>query len=284
MRSSERHTGGSHAPAGTACLAAAFLCSLFCVAFATASAVETYGISRPSSEASLGFTMSARVLSVLVKDGDMVEPGVLLAEQDGSVLDARIEQLRLEADSIVEVEASKAELEQREQDVKKIGQAHSKGAATDLEFERAKLEVTISRYRVTAAEEKKAMAKLKLAEAEAERKQYYLRSSVKGRIEKLDLVVGEAPRTMEPVLLVVATDPLWIEVPMPLSQAAPLRPGMKLTVRFPGGATEQAEVLFITSVADAASETVAVRLTLPNPGGRRAGERVGVAVPDSGSL
>ena len=246
---------------------------------AVGQALECYGQSHPSSQALLGFTVSGRVTEVMVRDGDFVNPGDVLAEQDGSVLDARIAQYHLESESVVEIEASKAELAQREQDLKKIRQAHDKGAATDLELEQAGLEVVISEFRVKAAEEKKAMAGLKLAEAEEEREQLYLKSPIKGRIESLKLTAGEAPKPMEPVLMVVNCDPLWIEVPTPLAQATPLEQGRELTVRFPDGGSEQAEVLFISSVADSASDTVAVRLVLPNPDNRRAGERITVILP-----
>lgn len=262
------------------CLAA--LCLLAALAAPpSARAVEFYGISKPSSLASLAFGVAARTTSVLVKDGDVVSPGDVLAEQDGSVLDARIAQLRLEANSQVEVEASRAELAQREQDLKKIDQAHQKGAATDLELERAELEVVISRYRVQAAREKKEMAALKQKEAEEERKQYTLRSSIKGRVEKLALTVGEAPRPMEPVLTVVNCDPLWIEVPLPLGRAAPLAEGGRVAVKFPDGTSGTADILFIASVADAASDTVEVRLSIANPANRRAGERVAIFLDGS---
>lgn len=258
-----------------------FFCLLFPSLASQALGAEFYGISRPSSEAALSFTLAGRVTKVLIVDGDFVEPGSLLAEQDGSVLDARMEQFRLESESRVEIEASEAELAQREQDLKKIRQAHEKGAATDLERERAQLEVVISRYRVKAAEEKRDMAVLKLKEAEAERKQYYLASSVRGRIEKLHLVEGESPRQMEPVLTVVNCDPLWIEVPLPLAEADKLSPEDEVTVKFPNGSIGKANVLFISSIADAASETLTVRLAMPNPEWRRAGERVGIVLPGS---
>lgn len=244
---------------------------------------EYYGISRPSSEASLSVTHAGRIISVRVVDGDYLQPGDPIAEQDGSVLDARMEQLRLEASSMVEIEASEAELAQREQDLKKIKQAHEKGAATDLELERAELEVVISRYRVKAAEEKRDMAGLKLKEAEAERKQYYLNSSVSGRVENLRLVEGESPRPNEPVMTLVNVDPLWIEVPLPLSEADTLSRDSEVTIRFPDGTTGKATVLFVSSLADPASETLPVRLTMPNPEKRRAGERVGIALPGRSS-
>ena len=274
-------SGRPPSPARMLCIVTGILLMTL-IAALPASAMEVYGISKPSSYASLGFSVAGRVVSVLVKDGDFVSPGDVLAEQDGGVLDARIAQLRLEAASMVEVDASRAELAQREQDVKKISQAHQKGAATDLELERAELEVVISRFRVQAAQEKREMAALKLAETQEERKQLFLRSSIQGRVENLALTVGEAPRPMEPVLVVVNCDPLWIEVPLPLMQAATLSSDDKVTVRFLDGTIENAGILFIASVADAASETVAVRLALPNPANRRAGERVSIVLPGQG--
>ena len=276
----DRHRSfdGRKLAAGRGLLAVCAVFAALCFFAAGIPAAEFYGISRPSSQASLGFGVSGRVTAVLVEDGDFVEPGDVLATQNVAVLDARIAQLKLEAESMVEIEASKAELVQREQDVKKISQAHKKGAATDLELERAELEVVISRYRVKAAEEKKAMAGLKLAEAEEERTLYVLKSSIRGRVENLVLTVGEAPRPNEPVLAVVNCDPLWIEVPLPIADAAPLKTGMEMTVRFQDGGVDKAKVLFIASVGDAASDTVPVRLVMPNLGNRRAGERVGIVL------
>lgn len=269
-------------------LARRILLSLCCLAVSAvvcpAFAMEYYGISRPSSQAMLSVTTAGKVTKVLVVDGDFVKPGDLLAEQDGSVLDARIDQLRLEAASMVEIDASKAELAQREQDLKKINQAHEKGAATDLERERAELEVVISRYRVKAAEEKRLMSALKLKEVEAERNQLHLVSSVTGRVESLRLVEGEAPRPNEPIMTVINVDPLWIEVPLPLSRVDALSVDSEVMVRFPNGNEAVARVLFISLLADAASETLAIRLAMPNPELHRAGERVGIVLPGAAAV
>lgn len=241
---------------------------------------ELYGISKPSAEAALSFTTPGRVIAVHVRDGDRVSTGQILAEQDGTVLDARINQVRLESESTVEVEAAKAELAQREQELKKIGQAHDKGAATDLERERAALEVVISGFRVKAATEKRTMASHHLEELQAERKLLYLRSPTDGLIEKLQVEAGEAPKAMEPVLWVVDCEPLWIDVPVPLRIADKLTPESPLDLTFPDGTRSTGKVLVISSVADAASETVPVRIVMPNPEGRRAGERVGIAIQE----
>jgi len=91
-------------------------------------------------------------------------------------------------------------------------------------------------------------------------------------------------------------------VPVPLKQAMSLRKGQKAVVEFPlsvdagktqgnAPATQYAErtirkgalgkIIYIASVADAASETLMVRVEMPNPSGRPAGEKVHVKfLPD----
>ena len=69
----------------------------------------------------------------------------------------------------------------------------ARGAATDLELERAALEVTIGGFRVTASKEKRTMATYHLEEMQAERDLLSLRSPIDGKIGKLQGETGEAP-------------------------------------------------------------------------------------------
>jgi Multidrug resistance efflux pump len=226
----------------------------------------------------MGFTTPGRVLSVHVTQGEHVTAGGLIAEQEGSVLEARIRQVKLESESVVETEAAKAELAQREQELTKISQVHERGAATDLERERAELEVTISRFRVTAAEEKRLMATHRLEELRAERELLYLRSPVDGVVEKLQVEAGEAPQAMEPVVWIVDCQPLWIETPVPFPVANKMKVGDSVELLFSDGGSETGTVAVISTVADVASETVLVRIDAANAAGRKAGERVRVLV------
>lgn len=244
----------------------------------TSMASELYGISRPSAEVAMGFTTPGRVLSVHVKQGERITAGGLIAQQDGSVLDARIRQVKLESESVVETEAAKAELAQREQELAKISQVHERGAATDLERERAELEVIISRFRVTAAEEKRLMATHRLEELQAERELLYLRSPVDGVVEKLQVEAGEAPQAMEPVVWIVDCQPLWIEAPAPFPVANTMKVGDSVDLLFSDGGRETAAIAVVSMVADSASETVLIRIDAANTAGRKAGERVRVIV------
>jgi multidrug resistance efflux pump len=105
-----------------------------------------------------------------------------------------------------------------------------------------------------------------------------LRSPIDGWIEQIDVEVGESVSATTEVIRVVQTDPLWIDAPVPLAQATGLKAGMTARVACPGGGgqewTAQGRVIFVASVADAASDTLRVRIEVPNKAKRPAGEHV----------
>jgi Cu(I)/Ag(I) efflux system membrane fusion protein len=82
---------------------------------------------------------------------------------------------------------------------------------------------------------------------------------------------------------VVKTDPLWIDVPVPLDKANTLRNGKTVRVRFPEPNSESLEgrIIYIAAVADAASGTLRVRIEVPNKSNRPAGEHIEVIFPAS---
>jgi RND family efflux transporter MFP subunit len=260
-------------------LGTAFILFLLCLFLSRAWALELYGISKPSAEVAMGFTSPGRVAAVNVRVGEKVKAGDVIAELDGRVLDARIKQASLESGSSVEVDAAKAELAQRKQELVKISQVHEKGAATDLERERAELEVVIGGFRVAAAEEKRLMASYRLEELRAERELFILKSPADGIIEKLQIEAGETPQAMEAVVLVVDCDPLWVEVPVPIGIVSGMTIDDKIEIMYPDNSSDSGTVAVISQVADSASETVLVRIDVPNPARRGAGERVRILLP-----
>jgi hypothetical protein len=80
------------------------------------------------------------------------------------------------------------------------------------------------------------------------------------------------------VMRIVNTDPLWVDVPVPLIQARSLWLGELAVIKFGLGKTESREglVIHIASVADPASETLWVRIEVPNQSHRPSGESVRV--------
>ena len=82
------------------------------------------------------------------------------------------------------------------------------------------------------------------------------------------------------MIQLVKTDPLWIDVPVPLTQAKKLTLGQEVLVTFPEAEpvrSPNGRVIHISAVADAASDTLGVRIEVANPLGRPAGERLTVS-------
>ena len=101
-------------------------------------------------------------------------------------------------------------------------------------------------------------------------------SPVSGVVERVYVEKGEGVEALEKVIRVVRIDPLWVEVPVPLATARGLKEGSAATVRLSGskGEAVQGKVVYVSSVADAAAETLTIRVEVENGSGHPAGQRV----------
>jgi RND family efflux transporter MFP subunit len=184
---------------------------------------------------------------------------------------------------MVNIEAGKASLAQKQVDLQKLEKAASLNAATELEVEHAKLDVKIAGLSLELAIFEHEQAVRKYEEAKLQIDNMTLKSPIAGRVEKVDVEAGESVNVLESVVQVVQIDPLWIEVPVPLSSASTLARGGTAQVYFPGPnkILVNGKIVFISAVADAGSGTLRVRVEVPNKVRRPAGEHVTVVFPNS---
>jgi len=246
-------------------------------AAATPEGIEA--VTQPSSDVTLKFIRAGRIEAVEVAAGDRVETGDVLVRLDDEVERLELARLKEAAENRVHIEAAEAQVAQRKADLKKLEWAGERGAATQWEIEHARLDVTIGDMSVAKAEFDLAQAGREYERAKAALERMRLASPIAGVVERLSVEVGEAVKALDDVVRVVRVDPLWIDVPVPLARARSLKAGAAATVHFPGadGATARGKVIHVSAVADAAAETMTVRVEAPNPSGRPAGERVRVA-------
>ena len=119
---------------------------------------------------------------------------------------------------------------------------------------------------------------MKCEEARIRVEHMQLRSPIVGTVEKLDVEPGESVNALADVVRVVRIDPLWIDVPVPLTTGRTLQVGRRTSVEFPNSAEKiEGRITFVAAVADAASSTMQVRVEVPNPAKRPAGEHVKVS-------
>jgi RND family efflux transporter MFP subunit len=248
-------------------------------------------ITRPSEDVTLSFVRQGQVKEVLVKEGDTVEADQKLVQLDDAAGQAQLAQLKAQAEDTIRIKAAEAQLDQKKVDLKGIQEAAKSRAATKLELEHAKLDVLITELSLALAKFEHAQNSRKYDEAKIHVSRMQLSSPIAGKVEQIQAKVGESVDELEDIIRIVTINPLWIDVPVPLTQAEVLKTGQAASVKF--GATDNVnsdkaglahatkpvagKIIHIASVADAASGTLLVRVEVPNPTGRPAGEHVYVS-------
>ncbi len=237
------------------------------------------GISAPNADITLSFVVPGRVSEVLVKEGTTVKKDQLLVRLFDEPEKIQCEQLKMLSEDRTKILAAQAELSQKRVDLKKVEMARAKGAASDWEVEHLKLNVRIAALALKSSQIERVQYQRRYDHALSQLERLRLVAPIEGLVEDVSVEVGESIGTLGPVLRVVQNDPLWIDVPVPMSQAARLAVGQDVWIAFPDTPSPDApngRIINIATVADAASDTLRVRVEAPNPTKRPAGERVAV--------
>lgn len=242
---------------------------------------EIEAVSKPSADVTLSFVRGGRVVEVAVREGDTVKEGQFLARQDDEAEQIQLAQLRALAVDNTRIHMAEADLAQKRVDLKRFEDAQTKGAATEWETEHARLGVVTAELQVSLSRLENEQNRMKHEELKSQVDRMRLWTPLDGRVEEVAIEPGEAAQPLAPVIRVVRTDPLWIDVPVPLPQARGLHPNGPARVTFPGRRQGAGRIVHVSAVADAASETLRVRVEVKNPSRRPAGEHVTVSFGDA---
>lgn len=235
-------------------------------------------VTRPSADITLSFVQPGRVATVYCKEGDQVRSNQVLIRQDDAAEQVQLAQLKAQAEDITQIRASEASLAQKRVDLQKMEKAAASKAATALEVEHARLDVTVAELSLELAKFEHEQAGERYREQKIRVGHMQLESPIDGRVEDIKVEVGESLNAVTEAIRIVQTDPLWVDAPVPLSQALGLEAGKTAQVQFGPSdnpaKVESGRILFVAAVADAASGTLRVRVEVPNKDRRPAGEHV----------
>lgn len=240
-------------------------------------ALEVEAISMPSADILLSFVMTGKVSELLVEEGDPIEKETFLAALDTRTEQLKVEELKIIAEDTTRVKVATAELNQKEIDLKKLSSAQKKGAVTKWELEHARLNAHIAKLSLRAVilENKQNQQRYEHAKSQLDRMR--ITAPISGSVEKVMISPGESVKSLDPVVQIIQIDPLWMDVPVPMSRIKELSKGQMVSILFPNAQpdeTAEGEIIHISSIADAASDTLRVRVAAPNPKKHKAGERV----------
>ena len=235
-------------------------------------------ITIPSADVTLSFIQPGRIAKVHVREGDLVKANQVLIRQDDAAEQALLSLIREQSKDTTQIEAQKAGLTQKRVYLEKLKWAAERGSATELEVEEAELGVKIAGFSLKTAELEHELNKRKYKEAKIRVDNMSLKSPIAGRVEKIEVEVGESINGLADAVWVVRIDPLWIDVHVPLEQGRTLKLAQTANIIFPGSErkTSKGKIIFISTVADAASSTLRARIEVSNKSNRPVGEHVNV--------
>ena len=238
------------------------------------------GITKPSVHSKLALPQFGQVLELPVKEGTVVKQGDVLLRQDDRQEVAALEALRLEAESMVRVEAAEADLKIKQVQHKRYEELAKNGNASPTELEEYWVKVIYADAQVKIAKLEHEMNKRKFEGQDVKVKQMTLRSPIDGIVETIDVSVGEVTDPQKPVMTVVKNDPLWVELYLPTAQAGKLKVAQQLEVSYAGtNQWQPAKLIYRSPYADPSSDTQKIRLEMPNKQGMDSGLQVLVRLP-----
>lgn len=245
----------------------------------TSPSVQAY--SKPSQDVTLTFAVPGRMAKVFVKEGDRVARNQPLAQLDDRAERAEVAIQESKAKNITAITAQETMRDQKQINYKRYLAVAEKspGGVTPIELDAARVDAEVEQAKVDVAVVSHEQDILTFDKAKALLEKCTLLSPIAGWVEEIHVREGEGvdSNASSKVIRIVNVDPLWIDASVPINIGRNVRTGDTAEVRFPEtDKNTSCKVTFVGAVADAASGTVLIRLEIPNPNKRLAGEQVNV--------
>jgi RND family efflux transporter MFP subunit len=203
---------------------------------------------------------------ILVKRGDHVKSGQVVAELESDVEQAMYEAADLRAKSDAVIRAREAEKVNAERKLERQRQLMAKSVISPQILEDAETAAVVAKFAGEQAklDQQLAASETKRLQATIERRT--VRSPVDGVVTKIDLHEGNSADPPVTLATIAENRPLLVEIYLPIDVYPYVQIGMNLEVRpqDPIGGTYVASILTKDPQIDSASGTFRVTLKLPN--------------------
>ncbi|MGI9341848.1 MAG: efflux RND transporter periplasmic adaptor subunit [Gammaproteobacteria bacterium] len=206
------------------------------------------------------------VQSIEVERGDVVTAEQILVKLDSGVEQAAVAAARMRASANAELKANNVSVEFATRRRNRLQTLYNEKAVSGDQMDEIATESDLTRLQLQQAEENRRIAQLELRQSIEVLNRHTLRSPVDGVVVQRYLSPGESTKD-QAVMRIAQVDPLRVEVIVPVSAFGELETGQSAIV-FPEAPKEgeyPATVTIVDKVADAASGTFRVRLSMPNP-------------------
>ncbi len=207
------------------------------------------------------------VSSIAVDRGDRVTKGQLVAQLDSEVEEADVLISRLRASNDADIAGAQAKLDLAKQKLSRKTTLQNNTYGSKAELDEAQADVRVAEAQLRGAAFARDQAILEARRAEGQVHQRQVLSPVNGVVTHRDLGQGEYSNEQSSIVTIAEVDPLRVETYLPVGLFGQVKVGDMAEVlpAPPVGGRYEAKVIVVDPVLDAASNTIGVRLELPNP-------------------
>jgi RND family efflux transporter MFP subunit len=230
---------------------------------------ELVGLTGPYREAILAAVLPARIDALPVDEGARIRTGEVAVRLHDAVQVVKTEIAAAAAESTLAVDLARARWQRDQRNLERLTGLHGNDYASSKELsdayaaaEIARLDYEIARFQHAQFERAHEREKHLLGE-------YRLRAPFDGYVTRHLKMVGETADQLEGIVKLVQVDPLRVTVDCPLALAQRIKVGDTALVRAdPSDAPPRiGTVVLVSPVADGASQTFRVGLTVDNADG-----------------
>ena len=198
-----------------------------------------------------------------------MKQGELLVQGKDDEAVAQRDLQKSQADSELDVLKAQAAVDQAQVEFNSWEKMDRKIAGNQLEYDRARTTLATRKVELDIAKLQQAQAKIQLTLRQAQVDRFAITAPFSGIIDNVTVEVGEVKKDTEPLLKIVSTDVLWMDVNTPTDQTLTLalKAGDKawVVLELPGEpAVYLGSVIEVGADADFAGKTRRVRVELPN--------------------
>lgn len=226
----------------------------------------------PAQRVEIRSPVTGIIERIRVERGAAVQAGQVLVELDGSVEAAALAGAKQRANSDAEVRVAQARVDYAREKFRRREDLRTQNFITTQDRDEAEAEMRVAEAELAVATDAKRLARTEVQRLEAMLAQRQLRAPFAGVVVERLQQPGELAFTGEgarPILRLAQTNPLRVEVVLPVALLGKLKTGQAAEVvpEPPLQGRWAATVQVVDRVVDPASGSFGVRLNLPNPKG-----------------
>jgi membrane fusion protein (multidrug efflux system) len=209
-----------------------------------------------SEEAKVAAGAAGKVLATHIERGSVVRKGAVLVKLDSRAVSAQAEE------AAATVHSLKAQQAQAELDCARNDQLFAKGAISKAEHDKSLTQCQTSKWSVSAAEARRSLTAEALRDTE-------IKAPFSGMIVERFVTAGEYVRPDSPVVTLVDTDNLRVELTVPEADVAEVKQGMTIdfhTAADNSGPAYRGKVRYVGPSVRRQTRDAVVEATVENQG------------------